>query len=250
MKDDNPQYFDLIQTYIDGEMSPAEAAKFEQDLHEKIDLKKEYDLYLALQEGIKRQNIEVLKEQFKKIDQQLDAKASNSVSRTINFRLISIAASVVLIIALSFYFTAGNNEVSIAKTFWEEDRGLKNLMGTSLNNNEKMEKAMNFYKLGEYDKATSIFETMKYETKNDTVSYYSAILNFKKDKFEEAILGFKSVVSKKESIFIEKAEYRLALSYLAAHHKEEAKEVISKIISDQNHLYFDQASDLSKEIKD
>lgn len=245
---DDIKYFDIIQKYFDGEMSSDELSEFNKQLESDKELGEELILYKELIEGIKKFNEQKIRNKFKEIDLELDTPPLKAKGKKYKLAIYSIAASVAIIIGISFYNNMTNGTVALANKYWEEDRGIPTFMGECWD--KELNEAMYLYKEEKYEEASAVLKNLRNEKiKSDTISYYSGVTEYKLEHYKMAIVYFKEVLTFKESVYKEKADYRLALSYLADGDITKAKSILHRIASSENHLYKVQAKKILKEIK-
>lgn len=96
---DNMQ--DRIDEYIRGNMSDSERLLFEEELKQDDSLRKEYELNIAITEGIQAAK---LKETLEKLEVAIRGESNKSSSRILLYKLSSLAASVIIVLSLGFSF--------------------------------------------------------------------------------------------------------------------------------------------------
>lgn len=97
---------DRIDDYIRGNMPDSERQLFEEDLRQDESLREEYELNCVIAEGIQAS---MLKGNLEKLESAIQAESNNatirkSSSRSLLFKLSSMAASVIVILALGYEF--------------------------------------------------------------------------------------------------------------------------------------------------
>ncbi len=251
MEDENHRfkYFERIQDYLAGELSEEDVALFENELKHNELLRDEFDLYQSIHHGIKVHNITQFKQAFSAIDDELDQQEApiiqTNFSRVLKLAIGSVAASI-LIAFIIYFFQDDSANQQLAATYWEEDRGVPSLMGQTTN--LSLNEAMYLYKEGDYATAMKRINSLK-EThpQNDTLIYYAGIISYKLENYRSAIHAFKRISA--HSVYHEKAEFRLAIVYLAFDKPKACIQVLNTILSDPYHLYFHQAKKLSKALE-
>ncbi len=243
-------YFDLIERYVDGDMTDAERVQFEQKLSSDELLKEEYDLYTQVADGITDHFSNKFKDQMKAVDLEMDL---NPIHKPKSKRIIlfSIAATVVVLMVSYFAINPLLNIPdfkSIASKYDEVDRGMPVLM--SANDDQQFNEAMNRYKLKNYQGSLTILqELIKNKADNDTLIYYIGINYQMLNNEKSAIDQFEKIENIQNSAFKDKAEFRLAICYLKLENKKEAVAVLKKISENSQHLYQEKAIKMLGEIK-
>jgi hypothetical protein len=242
------KYFEYIRQYLDNEMSPLDKKSFEEELEKNLILKDEYNLYLSLIKGLRQNNIDALRQRFKEIDKEFEAKKTILISKKIKYkRYFAVAASIALLISITLFIKSSKNTNQIAEKYWEEDRGLPTLMGES--SDIDLDRAMMYYKENKYSIALKKLLLLKTKNNNDTLNYYIGNCEYKLGNFNRAKKSFKEVLKFKKSVFFEKSEYRLAFCFLPTN-KKYAIILFEKIKNTQYHLYQKQSKEILKSLQD
>lgn len=239
---DSIKNFEIIQRYFDSDFSHEEKIEFEKQLELDEELKAEFNLYKALIDGVIQHSSDEFKQQFKEIDKRLDQLENKKTSRFQKW--IGYAASIIIIIGVSQYLFMPKTSNSLVAKYWEEDRGTPNFMGVA--SSSTFSKFMEFYKMEQYDSAYKIIPSIV--NQSDTLNYYAGIVEYKRDEIDRAIVYFQKVIHSQESVYFEKAEFRLSLCLLKVKKNNEAKKIVKKIAQSQDHLYNEIAKELLKEL--
>lgn len=232
-----------IENYLDGRINRQELEKELketdiEDLDEKINWLKNTRLAIE-SEGLKDQ----LDDLFKKQPANKEATV-----RKLNWRRSSwlVAASVAILIAGYFVFN------QLQQPLYEEyrylDPGLPSLMSSA--SDYELADAMTYYSEGDYQTASSKLSNLyDPEAPNDTISYYLGASLLYQDNPEESRNYLNEVVNKAGSPFREKAEWLLVLSYLKEGNRQEASDMLDRILADENHSFHQKAGALREEIE-
>jgi len=245
---EEPKYFERIEEYLEGDMSREERERFEQDLKSNPLLAEEFELYQSIGKGINEHYAaDELKHKLKNLDEELDRGDTKKPPIPLYpYRWLAAAAVVIvlmisgIVIYQTYYATSLDK---IALHYWEEDRGLPVLMGSQ----NTLDNAMNLYKEKRYDESLRELEhLLANHSGSDTLNYYAGVVNFKLNKYFDAMKYFSVVPT--TSTFKESAEYREALSNLMLGNKETASGILQKIASNNAHLYHQQAKEILQSI--
>lgn len=240
---------ELIETYFEGKLSDADKTAFETRLIIDSDFKEEVELYKNIVAGIKENGASNLKAKLKLVDEELDSepaiiKLESRKSSLVKY--IAIAASVVLVISLSLYWSLSNksNLPELAIVYYEKEKGLPNEMSVSEN---QLSDVMISYKNGDYFTTKSkLNDLLKNKNTNDTLNYFLGITSYELKDYSAALASFNTINS--ESVYYDKAQYRLVLIELLANDKQKALNKIDECLSNENHLYYDKLVQLKKEL--
>lgn len=86
---DKETFLDLMDKYIDGELTDTEKYNFEQMIEENLDMKNKYQIHRAIREGIQREGREKLKLQLQKIKNEVKKEEERNV---FIFKILKYAA--------------------------------------------------------------------------------------------------------------------------------------------------------------
>lgn len=236
-----------IENYFEGKLSLEDRLLFEAKLEANPELVAEFELYKQIRGAIVEKGKEDLKNKFALIDKELEDKnaAVIPISKKKDYRMLAIAASVILIvgIALFFYLNKKNDYSQLASKYYEIEKGLPVEMGTSA----RFDNLMNAYKAGNYtDAQRQLNELLQGDSTNDTLIFFNALINDELKNYQSAIIGYSNIPSK--SNYFEKSQYRLVLTYLKTNQKRKAIEIINLALNNKEHLYYDKLNRLRTEL--
>lgn len=245
------KYFEIIEAYSEGKMSPEDNIAFETRLLEDKELKNELDLYKAIVSGIKESGEEKLKTKLKLVDQEMDSSLDTSIgpyqSNRKN-RYWAIAASVFLIIG-AFVFLKYFQEPklsSLADKYYEREKGLPVEMGTE---SSPLDQAMNAYKNSDFVGSKKfLHEVISNNRTNDTLNYLLGVTLYELGDYkgaDECLVQIKGT-----SVFYEKSQYRELLIFLKTNNEMMVNQTVKTILENKDHLYYDKVSELKSELSD
>jgi len=159
-----------------------------------------------------------------------------------------LAASLLLIVTAYFSLTHHNPGSSHQYASYEyQDPGLPILMSQS--SNYLLSDALTYF--GEQDYETTITKLLQIEPPvSDTVSYYLAASYYYDKQDGKAIAKLKNLAVDKASIFNEKAEWLLVLSYLHSADEQSAVKILDSISANPEHQFYEQSLSLRKVLSD
>ena len=240
---------ELIENYFEGKLSDADKTAFETRLIIDSDFKEEAELYKNIVAGIKENGAANLKAKLKLVDDELDNEPviiKLETKKTSLVKYLAIAASVILVISLSVYWNLSDksNLPELAIAYYEKEKGLPNEMSVSEN---QLSDAMASYKNNDYVIVKSkLNELLKQNNSNDTLRYFLGITNFELKDYSAALVSFTLINN--ESVYYEKAQYRLVLIELLANDKQKAIAKIDECLTNKNHLYYNKLVQLKTEL--
>jgi tetratricopeptide (TPR) repeat protein len=237
---------EMMDAYFEGKMSDEERAAFEAKLLIDDNFREEFEIYKKVRTGIYQAGEDELREKLNAADLSMESIGSSFNPKYFIplYKKILVAASIAVLLTTTYFLFIKEN--INYKRFEEKEPGLPVLMNS--NGKSSLDKAMTLYKTGDYSASKEIIETLLISnSSNDTLIYFSGVLNYELEEYSEAIESFKAVAGSK-SVFSEKAEYRLALSFLRISQKNNAKELLEEITQEPAHLYKKQAEELLKQL--
>lgn len=182
-----------------------------------------------------------------------EIRKKNSLGRKAKQRKIinysSVAAIVILLITTSVIFINLNKE-SVTKDYLRENYPEADFIRGELIQMEKeLQSALVLYKNKKYDAAIVRLESyIKKDPDNISAIHYLAACNLEKENYEEAVCYFKRVVEHNNNLYLDQAEWLLALTYIRMKEKEKAKIWLKDIIKKQ-YIYSDKAKSLLRKIE-
>ncbi len=166
------------------------------------------------------------------INKDSEIKADKKVFN-LNFKHMSIAASVVLLLGSVWFFNQKKSNSTLFDKYYIEDRGLETNMGET--NNYTFDDAMVDYKHGKYDKAIEKWNLLqKNQPKNDTLNYFLGVAHLANKDADKAIKFLETTANNSESTFLNEANFYLGLSYLKLDKTDLAIETLQKSNSERS----------------
>jgi tetratricopeptide (TPR) repeat protein len=230
--EDNLKHLELIEAYLEGNLSEEEKVDFEVRLLVDKDLEEEFELYKKIVGGFKDIQTENIRQKLQAIDDEID---SNSHKPSTKFYWWAGIAAVLLGVLFIHNFYSPSNKFS--KDLIPTEEGLPVLMST--NSNLVFDNAMSQFKYGNYNLASKEFSiALKKNPTNDTTLYFLSISFLQNGDYKESIKILNELMKQPNSKYYEKGEFYLALSYWAENRNKEALLLLNKISNDKEHPFF------------
>ena len=189
-----------------------------------------------------------LQEQLKEIVSQEEEKKQETKVISINKSYQTwywAAASVVILVAA--FFGIYNNQANLYDQHLYKDPGLPVLMSQS--DQYQLYDAMSYYSEGNYEVAAQKLTVLgKTPNASDTISYYLGASLLYQGKVDEAITNLEKVQNIASSEFKEKADWLLILAHLKEEKIEVVKSDLSKIITNKEHQFYNEAIKLESNL--
>ena len=109
--------------------------------------------------------------------------------------------------------------------------------------------ALEFYNTHDYEKAAILFNKVLETKPNDMqIVLLKGVSNFEEKKYPEAKQSFGKVIDDKDNLYIDQAQWYLALCYLNTNETEKAKQLF-KIIGTEDGIYKNDAKKIIRGLK-
>lgn len=257
----NYDHIDLIERYLDDELSEEELVMFSEKLDQDPNFNKLYFEMDQLLEGIRRSAKEsTVDEKLAKLEMALPVRKkiikNDSETPIINLwsivmrNRIAVAAMLSLLIVSALVLTNINNGSSPETLFVEYYQPFENQAGAkrSISDKEKLDYAMMEYDKGNYDEAIEIFEEIEIKDENRIqIWMYGGITYLELDKVEKAIENFQNIIQTDSEYELE-AKWYLSMCYLKTGEKAQAKPLLEEI-KESGHGNFVEATDILIELQ-
>lgn len=225
---------ELIERYLEGEMSVREQAEFENLLRSDPDLKKEYLLRKEIYEAVAEDDIINLRSNLDEIIYQ-----ENRYIKLRNPYLLSATAVILLlfiVISKIFLFSDKRvNEKDVFESFYSAYPATMSFRSpVDQSEQEKMlYNAFNLYVEGKYNLASEyFFKILKTDDSNTMAKFYLSICEIEKGNFKKSEKYLNDLILKNNHIFREQSHWYLALVYFEQNNIDSAKLLLEKIIEE------------------
>jgi TolA-binding protein len=248
MKTEDFSYF--IERYIAGEMSDIEKTWFEKELDGNIKLTDELKLRQNTDEILKKQNHISLRNKLSAIDKARQEKTTRiRPQRKVYY---GIAATLgVLAIMGSVLFTGSRNLTSkeIIERYSTEYEPVSGQRSAGIEMNELFVQGLECFQNHDYKNAALYFsKVVENEPRDMYATLLNGISNFEESRFSDAKKSFGTVIDDNKNLYIDQAQWYLALCYLQTGENEKARYMLQVII-DENGSFASQSKKILRKIK-
>lgn len=243
-------YSEFIDRYLDSDLSGSELKWFEKELDSNSELQAELKLHRELNYALQQDDVLELRGKLDEIHEMVDSGSDRKgIKKAVSGKWTGIvAASVVILIAIGFFVmnTFISNEQTAEELFDEYYDPY--VVPTNYRSADEIDnlfhKALVEYKNQDYQKALQLFEKVLIDdgSRMDAV-LLTGISNLEIENYDKANKSFNKVIDHNDNLFLEQAEWYLALCYLKTGKLEKANSRFEKIIEDIS-LYKDDAADI------
>lgn len=242
-------YPEFIDRYLDNDLLGPELNWFEKELDSNPELQAELKLQKELNEALGHDDILDLREKLNVIHEMVDPESERKrIKRILSGNWAGIAAaSAVILVAIGFLLTNSINPVQTTEELFDqhyEPYIIPTNYRSAAEINIVFHKALVEYGNQDYQKALQLFEKVLFEDESRMdVTLLTGISNLEIENYNKANNSFQKVISHNDNLFIEQAEWYLALCYLKTGEQEKANLQFGKIIT-ENSLYKEEAEDI------
>lgn len=249
-----------IERYLEGMMTPEEISSFEKELLSDSELKKEFDLYKTINNHFQGISDPISKaidttalETYFKSDEAKSVKESleragkvyASKKKSFNFPRMMAASVIGLMICISGYFLLKDDNLY---NEYYSSSDLPSLVSRGSNNNI-LEQTVVAFNNKEYNKVIELSSdyTTNATTINANVFVYSGLAYSELGETSNAIQEFNKLVTS-DSIDSSKGLWFMAITYLKNDNQKKTKQVLKKIVEDQENFNYKKAVSLLEEL--
>ncbi len=238
------EWDELMDDYLSDKLDNHEKEKFEQRLSSDKSFATAFDLHKQLVRGIEVQNLKDALSQLQSTHQKITKKSIFSINKTV----LSLAASLLLLVIAFYFLGPGQNKADqVFTSFYKADHGLPTMMGAT--DKVTLNDAMVDYKRGLYQSAFHKFTSqLTSSPQNDTLEYYAGLSALGNDDVSNALLYLQTV--SENSVFYPRAEWYQALAHLKGNEVDKARGVIESIASSNNHMFYEEALEAMRMLSD
>lgn len=228
-----------LEKYLKGDMIGDELKQFEAilisntDLLRELALEQELDLVLAdsdvLDLKMKLNAIRQAKRKVISLPPVFDGMKSN-------MRYVAAAASMGLLITAGVLTLSPRAYTAekLFKMYYQPDKALV----VNRSGNVNIVEALLKFQEKDFVSASNMFEEILVtESDNIALRFYSGISFIETEKYDKAIDAFNFIIKDNDNLYIEHAEWYLALCYLKKDQPEEARKQLLRIANEENGFY-------------
>ena len=237
MKTVDFSYF--VERYNAGEMSESEKQWFLKELEGNEKLRNEVNLRKRTDEILKNQNVMSLRNKLCEIENRRKdvLKPVNDSKKTVFIRYAAIFAGLILVGSIAMFSGKNLNSEKIMKHYYKVYEPPTSQRSAQSGSNADFTLALEFYNTHDYEKAEVLFNKVLESKPNDMQTVLlKGVASFEEKKYPEAKQSFGRVIDDKNNLYIDQAQWYLALCYLNTNETDKAKQLF-KVIGNENGIY-------------
>ncbi len=236
-----------IDRYLDGGLNTSEQKAFEQALQQDAQLRREVEIQQELRRGIRNKGNDLLKDRLRKIHSEeitslKKEKTPEVKGKIIRFRrpMLGAVAAILLLVAVFVFFPG---KQSPEKLFAQNYEPYEISLVQRGDEGETLAKADQDYRSGNYTAAITALEILlESQPANAKLHLVLGICFLETAQSEQAREHFQLALN--NSLYQDKAQWYLALSYLREGDIKNAKTYLEPLSQDQNSSFRERAQRL------
>jgi hypothetical protein len=241
-----------IDDYLLGYLDEIEKTEFEERLLLNAKLVEEVELNMDINSSIIEKDIMNVRASLANIiNEPNDSKIRKFIPASFKekpLQLIGAAASIAAIISTGF-LSLNNENMNAEKLFRQAYHPYEasGLFRSAVIANPAII-GVDLYNAHRYDEALTQFSLVLDENGEHPMSnFFSGLCFMEKNQFDNAIGSFQKVIDEKDNLFIEQAQWYIALSLLGSNRQKDAYQLLNQIVA-SNGYYRKNAKDLLKKL--
>jgi FimV-like protein len=246
--EDNSLETELIEKYLDNELTPDEQARLERRIQQEPGLAEEIALHRQLRYGLqsagRSRMMTILADTERKMEEY------HPPAQVIRFddatrQRFYWAAAIIVLLLIPLYLVLNQNRKA-DKLFVAY---FKPYQGVNVPAGDPLSQAMREYQQRDYAQALPILERLLGEgSSEDTTLFFKGNASLALDQAPEAIHTFESILADPLHPYYKEAQWYLALAYLQDGERKEAKAQLKSVVKDSSHPHYQEASELLKKL--
>jgi tetratricopeptide (TPR) repeat protein len=241
----------FIERYIAGEMSEEEREWFEKELISNTNLSYEVELRRKTDMVLKSQDVISLRNKLSQIEKnrQVSEVPVRRSKRPVYIRYAAIVTALALIGSIAVYTGRNSGTDELISRYYKPYDPPASQRSGQVGVNDDFTLALEFYNTNDYENAARFFSKVVESNPKDMQSVLlNGVSNFEDKKYPEAKMSFTTVIDDNNNLFIETAEWYLALCYIKTNDKEKAANQLKKI-SKEGGTYCKDAKKILRKLK-
>jgi TolA-binding protein len=248
MKTNDFSYF--IERYNAGEMSEAEVLWFKKELEGNEKLRNEVNLRKHTDEVLKNKDILSLRNKLAEIEK---ARAASVVvknhGKPVFIRYAAVIAILILIGSLTIFHNKKLSSSDIMNRYYSAYEPVAGQRSLQTATNEDFTQALEYYKTRDFKNAAFYFsKVVESEPKDMYATLLTGISNFEDNQYVTAKQSFGKVIDDNKNLYIDQAQWYLALCYINTSEKEKAIQLLNTI-SYEGGFYAKRAKKIIRSLK-
>lgn len=246
----NLQHSASIEQYLANEMTPAESSAFRKELKSDPDLASELKLSKHIDAALAKEDvIDLTQKLIAAINANREVKNEVPVIKMHTRKWWYAAASLVALfaVAATLYLQTGRNLSNDA--LFSQYYNSENIVDQTRGDQNILEAVMKFQEK-DFALASVLFrDILNKDNSNIAVWFYYGISNIETKNYGNSIKAFNTIISQKDNLYIEHAEWYLGLCYLKNNQKIEAVNQFKIVAADPDNFHQKEAKAILEKLR-
>ncbi|PKP53618.1 MAG: hypothetical protein CVT92_03310 [Bacteroidetes bacterium HGW-Bacteroidetes-1] len=238
--------FDRIEKYVSGELEEGDLWEFKKALEIDAQLAADLSQYIDIKAVLIETEKQSFMETLHSIHEENTQKGRQLFLK--NYRIPAIAASILFLFSAGIgllLMQSGNTRDALFEKYYTTESAAFTVRSALSGSDQPVMQGLQFYELHDYNAAIDMFEKAP---NNIMGKLYSGLSYIELGEYNKAITEFKIIIEHNDNLFIDQAEWYLALSYLKTNQKKESIKHLEKIAADRS-IYKTKAQKILREME-
>lgn len=243
-----------IESFIYNEMDETSRDVLVSELYENDDLKAELNLLREIDEALSEKDIQQLRAKLRDVSAEISVTEQKSFAPHYGSisglrRFASAAAILIMILGTSLvirFLAMPSSNIDILN---ESPVAMTAFRSALPNVDSYLSEGFQLYNTEDYNGALTCFgKVLELDHTNPAALFYSGASNQKLENYRYAVKNYRQVIEHNDNIFIEQAEWYMALCFIRMDEDEKTRVMLEAIVS-RNGYYGTKAKVLIKNLK-
>lgn len=229
--------FDLLDRYFSEELDKSEMKAFNERLKNDPEFNQEFQEIKEIKLAVKVEARKNIKSLLTDIEDSLNPQESTNNNQTAMKRMLTVAASLILMVSVSYFVLNGNGQPTPQDVFTEYYKPYNNLngqvRGEAVDNASISSAAYNAYDAGNFALAVENFEALVEVEKSAENYFYMGIANIETGDYDAAVKNLNTTLNN-FSTFKDQSKWYLSMALLADKKEEEGISILASLTLEKN----------------
>lgn len=224
-----------IEGYIYNELSEGEVISFEAELTVNKELSSEIELIRNIDLALKENDVMGLRNKLQDIALEIASQKQTErsfVTKVKSRRVVlsSVAASLILLLGITGILSRQSSELELYQKFYSTYQTTGISRSADVAADQTLSMALQRFNDREYDAALLLLEDVISRDQNNMVGrFYTGVSLQELGKYQKAISEYETVITDKDNLFVEQANWYIGLCYLQTNEDKKAYKQFKKI---------------------
>jgi len=243
----NTKLTEYVERYLDGKLKDGDLWEFKVNLETNNELAQE----LKLQQELKEMLVDTDKMQLRNTINKIYTQNASTGVFSQKWKLQAIAAAVIIMMLIgggllfNHMQSSGSSNMALYEEYFNVDKELFTVRAGNTNKSNALTEGLKAYNNNDFSTALTLFNK---NSDNMAVKLYAGFSYMELAKFDKAEIMFNEIITNNNNLFIDQAEFNLALCYVATDNLADAKVLLTTIINGKT-AYSSKAQELLRELK-